>query len=148
VACAICDLPITKDEMEFEIQFARDGDNPGLDRFQRARSRYRGWSEQAAPLTADTLDRCLDASPAFKPTRSRISVVIGLRACSSPSTSRQAYDEDQTRRQRKDHVIREGCAESRRAIFVPFAECLGEQGHGAPQHRRHGTSILPALTAE
>jgi hypothetical protein len=41
-----------------------------------------------------------------------------------------------------------GCAESRRAIFVPFAECLGEQGHGAPQHRRHGTSILPALTAE
>ena len=33
VACAICDLPITKDEMEFEIQFARDGDNPGLDKY-------------------------------------------------------------------------------------------------------------------
>lgn len=28
--CAICGLPVTKDEMEFEIQFARDGDNPGL----------------------------------------------------------------------------------------------------------------------
>ena len=32
--CAVCDLPVTKDEMEFEIQFARDGDNPGLDKYQ------------------------------------------------------------------------------------------------------------------
>jgi hypothetical protein len=31
--CSICDLPVTKDDMEFEIQFARDGDNPGLDKF-------------------------------------------------------------------------------------------------------------------
>ena len=31
--CAVCDLPVTKDEMEFEIQFARDGDNPGLDKY-------------------------------------------------------------------------------------------------------------------
>jgi hypothetical protein len=31
--CAICDLPVTSDELEFEIQFARDGDNPGLDKF-------------------------------------------------------------------------------------------------------------------
>jgi hypothetical protein len=32
-ACTICKLPVTKDEMEFEIQFARDGDSPGLDKF-------------------------------------------------------------------------------------------------------------------
>ena len=32
-ACAVCDLPVTKDQLEFEIQFARDGDNPGLDKF-------------------------------------------------------------------------------------------------------------------
>jgi hypothetical protein len=32
-ACTICDLPVKKDEMEFEIQFARDRDNPGLDKF-------------------------------------------------------------------------------------------------------------------
>ena len=32
-SCAICELPVTKDQMEFEIQFARDGDNPGLDMF-------------------------------------------------------------------------------------------------------------------
>jgi hypothetical protein len=31
--CAICGLPVTRDEMEFEVQFARDGDNPGLDKF-------------------------------------------------------------------------------------------------------------------
>jgi hypothetical protein len=31
--CAVCDLPVTKDELEFEIQFARDGDSPGLDKF-------------------------------------------------------------------------------------------------------------------
>jgi hypothetical protein len=31
--CSVCALPVTKDELEFEIQFARDGDNPGLDNF-------------------------------------------------------------------------------------------------------------------
>ena len=31
--CAVCELPVTKDQMEFEIQFARDGDHPGLDKF-------------------------------------------------------------------------------------------------------------------
>ena len=32
-ACAVCGRPVTKDQLEFEIQFARDGDNPGLDKF-------------------------------------------------------------------------------------------------------------------
>lgn len=31
--CSICGQPVTKDQMEFEIQFARDEDNPGLDKF-------------------------------------------------------------------------------------------------------------------
>ncbi len=31
--CSVCDQPVAKDQMEFEIQFVRDGDNPGLDRF-------------------------------------------------------------------------------------------------------------------
>jgi hypothetical protein len=31
--CTICGEPVGKKEMEFEIQFARDGDNPGLDKF-------------------------------------------------------------------------------------------------------------------
>lgn len=32
-ACTICDLPVTKQEMEFEMEFAPDGDNPGLDKY-------------------------------------------------------------------------------------------------------------------
>ena len=31
--CSVCGLPVTKDEKEFEIQFAHDGGNPGLDKF-------------------------------------------------------------------------------------------------------------------
>jgi hypothetical protein len=31
--CSVCDLPVERDEMEFEIQFARDGNNPRLDKF-------------------------------------------------------------------------------------------------------------------
>jgi hypothetical protein len=32
-ACAICDLQVQRDQMEFEIEFARNGSNPGLDKF-------------------------------------------------------------------------------------------------------------------
>jgi hypothetical protein len=32
-ACSVCEKPVRKDELEFEIQFAHDGDNPGLDKF-------------------------------------------------------------------------------------------------------------------
>ena len=31
--CEVCSEVVTKDHMEFEIQFARDGDSPGLDKF-------------------------------------------------------------------------------------------------------------------
>ena len=31
--CPICELPVTTERMEFEVQFARDGDTPGLDTF-------------------------------------------------------------------------------------------------------------------
>jgi hypothetical protein len=31
--CSVCTRPVTKAELEFEIQFARNGDNPGLDKF-------------------------------------------------------------------------------------------------------------------
>jgi len=33
LAPTVCGVPVTKDEMQFEIQFARDGDRPGLDKF-------------------------------------------------------------------------------------------------------------------
>jgi len=31
--CSVCDLPIGKDQLEFEIQFAHDGPAPGLDKY-------------------------------------------------------------------------------------------------------------------
>jgi hypothetical protein len=31
--CVVCELPVTRTEKEFEIEFERDGDNPGLDKF-------------------------------------------------------------------------------------------------------------------
>jgi hypothetical protein len=31
--CALCDQPITLDQMECEVQFAHDGVPPGLDRY-------------------------------------------------------------------------------------------------------------------
>lgn len=31
--CAVCGLPVTREQLEFEIEFARNGDNPGLDQF-------------------------------------------------------------------------------------------------------------------
>lgn len=32
-ACSVCDLPIGKDQLEFEIQFVHDGKEPGLDKY-------------------------------------------------------------------------------------------------------------------
>ena len=31
--CSVCGVPVGPDEMEFEIQFARDAGKPGLDKF-------------------------------------------------------------------------------------------------------------------
>lgn len=33
VACVICSLPVGVEEMEFEIEFAHDADDPGLDKY-------------------------------------------------------------------------------------------------------------------
>jgi hypothetical protein len=32
-ACSVCELPIGKDQLEFEIEFAHDGAEPGLDKY-------------------------------------------------------------------------------------------------------------------
>jgi hypothetical protein len=33
VPCAVCARPVTSEEIEYEVQFAHDGANPGLARF-------------------------------------------------------------------------------------------------------------------
>ena len=31
--CAVCEKPVTRDELEYEVQFAHDGASPGLDKY-------------------------------------------------------------------------------------------------------------------
>jgi hypothetical protein len=46
--CAVCELPVTKDQMEFEIEFARDGDTPGLDKFHVHVRCFAAWEFERA----------------------------------------------------------------------------------------------------
>jgi len=46
--CAVCGRPVTPDEMEFEIQFARNGDNPGLDKFHVHIRCFAAWEFERA----------------------------------------------------------------------------------------------------
>jgi hypothetical protein len=41
--CAICDAPVTHEEVEFEIEFARNGDRPGPDAYHVHVSCYAAW---------------------------------------------------------------------------------------------------------
>lgn len=50
--CTVCELPVTRDEMEFEIQFEHDGASPGLDKFHVHRRCFAAWEferKRAAP---------------------------------------------------------------------------------------------------
>jgi hypothetical protein len=43
-ACSVCDLPIGKDQLEFEIQFTRDGGEPGLEKYHHVHVRcFAAW---------------------------------------------------------------------------------------------------------
>jgi hypothetical protein len=41
--CAVCDLSVTHDQMEFEIEFARGGDYPGLDDYHVHMRCFAAW---------------------------------------------------------------------------------------------------------
>ncbi len=41
--CVICEQPVSRDELEFEVQFAHDGDNPGLDKFHLHLRCFAAW---------------------------------------------------------------------------------------------------------
>jgi hypothetical protein len=49
--CSICERPVSKQEMEFEIQFARDGDNPGLDKFHVHIRCFAAWEFERTRLS-------------------------------------------------------------------------------------------------
>jgi hypothetical protein len=42
-ACRICGVPVAHDQMEFEIEFARDGDYPGLDDYHVHMRCFAAW---------------------------------------------------------------------------------------------------------
>ena len=50
VACAVCELPVTKDQLEFEIQFAHDGEDPGLDKYHVHIRCFAAWEFERAKL--------------------------------------------------------------------------------------------------
>ena len=41
--CTICGELVTRDQLEYEIQFAHDGDNPGLDNHHLHRRCFASW---------------------------------------------------------------------------------------------------------
>ena len=41
--CSVCEKPVTKEDMEFEIEFAHNGDDPGLDKFHVHIRCYAAW---------------------------------------------------------------------------------------------------------
>jgi hypothetical protein len=56
--CAVCRLPVAQDELEFEIQFARDGDNPDLDKFHVHVRCFSAWEfERRSSATSGRLPR-------------------------------------------------------------------------------------------
>jgi hypothetical protein len=46
--CAVCNDPVTKDELEFEIQFTIDGGEPGLDKFHVHIRCFAAWEFERA----------------------------------------------------------------------------------------------------
>jgi hypothetical protein len=59
--CAVCGEPVKRDQLELEIQFERDGDTPGLDKFHihvRCLQPGNSSADRAVPLTVSALRPC------------------------------------------------------------------------------------------
>jgi hypothetical protein len=51
--CAVCEKPITRDDVEYEIQFAHDGASPGLDGYHLHLRCFAAWKlERTKPWRA------------------------------------------------------------------------------------------------
>jgi len=49
-ACVVCDLSVTKDELEFEIEFSQAGDSPGLDKYHVHIRCFAAWEFERTKL--------------------------------------------------------------------------------------------------
>ena len=54
--CTICRVPVKRDEVEFEIEFTRSGDNPGLDTYQFHIRCFAAWELERHNLERPCLD--------------------------------------------------------------------------------------------
>ena len=61
--CVICGGPITRDEVEYEIQFAHDGANPGLDRYRMHIRCFAALGDGAGPALRPVSTRETPADP-------------------------------------------------------------------------------------
>lgn len=57
-ACAICTFPVRDDQTEFAVEFARDGDDPGLDKYHLHTRCFAAW-EFERERSGPTCDVCL-----------------------------------------------------------------------------------------
>jgi hypothetical protein len=48
--CSVCNDPVTRDQLEFEIQFAHDGATPGLDKFHVHMRCFAAWEMERTKL--------------------------------------------------------------------------------------------------
>jgi hypothetical protein len=48
--CAICSAPLKRDGVEFEIEFSRDGDDPGLDKYHVHILCFAAWESERQNL--------------------------------------------------------------------------------------------------
>ena len=48
----MCELPVAKDELELEIEFAHDGASPGLDRFHVHVRCFAAWEFEVKKVVA------------------------------------------------------------------------------------------------
>jgi hypothetical protein len=48
--CAICSVPVRRGEVEFEVEFARNGDNPGLDKYHLHMHCFTAWEFERLSL--------------------------------------------------------------------------------------------------
>jgi hypothetical protein len=50
--CTVCEKPITRDQLEYEVEFPPDGGNPGLDQFHFHLQCFAAWEVERTKLEA------------------------------------------------------------------------------------------------
>jgi hypothetical protein len=53
--CVICAEPVTKDQIEYELQFSHDGDMPGLDKYALHMRCFAAWEMERTKLPPYTV---------------------------------------------------------------------------------------------